>query len=253
MIQLRKILKLNNFVEPLKESSRLENPILTNEISNSPIEPINESINVSSNELTNESINESASMKKVQVTIESIKDIAQRTLNSAETISRAAINSFQTIIRKDQNLTNKFNVPSESNTDSPMIQEINKIPIQKIIEEEQILIRTPEIIDELIEIDVDHNLIEEQTQDIDEINKELIILQEIVVDLNKMLGIQGEKLIEIEEKLEVSDVNIQQGNIALQVAEKIEIKTKTVVGKIIAISVATVGVVGTGIILAFIL
>lgn len=98
---------------------------------------------------------------------------------------------------------------------------------------------------QLVEINIDHEIAKETKRGFIEITEELTGLKELMLELNGMVGVQGEQLQEIEQQVEVSKNSVEQGTIDLNITDKILAKEKKFPAKIIAIIVAGVGILGT--------
>jgi cytoskeletal protein RodZ len=74
-----------------------------------------------------------------------------------------------------------------------------------------------------------------------------------MTDLNKILGIQGETLVKAESHVKIAVINAEKANINLDLSTKEKVKSYKFVGKIMALTLTTVGIIGTTIILAIII
>jgi len=96
-------------------------------------------------------------------------------------------------------------------------------------------------LEELKELDeVDNRLIEEQNQDIKNIESDLQALNELFVDVNNLVGEQGEQLNVVEDHVISSDIQVQKGTEELTVAAKYQ---KSARKKIILIIVGVVVII----------
>jgi len=88
--------------------------------------------------------------------------------------------------------------------------------------------------------EVDNRLIEEQNQDIKNIESDLQALNELFVDVNNLVGEQGEQLNVVEDHVISSDIQVQKGTEELTVAAKYQ---KSARKKIILIIVGVVVII----------
>lgn len=114
-------------------------------------------------------------------------------------------------------------------------------------------------IDQDKEINVNSAIIQERNKEIKQLTRDLDHLQEMLSELNKTLGIQsreirsgnvfplsqGEQLEKVESNVQIISVNTEQSVAQLDSAVKENVDNNALIEKIIAGSLATVGVVGT--------
>lgn len=123
--------------------------------------------------------------------------------------------------------------------------------IEDMLNEEQCIIsRSGSLVllttlDESKQINVDDAIVQERNKEIKQLKRDLGDLQDMLLELNKMLGIQGEQLEKVESNVETTSVNTEQAVVQLDSAVKEKVENNALIAKIIAGSLATVGVVGT--------
>lgn len=97
----------------------------------------------------------------------------------------------------------------------------------------------------LLENNVDENLIKEQNKELGELTGELRELKELMAEFNGVFEMQDESLVKIKKEIETAYDNTGTGLIKLQTAsEQTSIK-----GKIIAVTITTLGVIAAVIVL----
>lgn len=95
------------------------------------------------------------------------------------------------------------------------------------------------------EITVDDSIVQESNKEIKQLTRDLVHLQDMLSDLNSILVIHREKLDKVESNVETTIINTEKSVIQLDSAVKEKVNGDELVTKIIAASLATVGVIGT--------
>lgn len=123
--------------------------------------------------------------------------------------------------------------------------------LEDVLKEEQLLLsRSGSLVlltalDPDKEITVDDAIVQERNKEIKQLTRDLVDLQDMLSELNSILGIQGEKLDKVESNVETTIINTEKAVVQLDSAVKEKVHGDALVTKIIAASLATVGVIGT--------
>lgn len=92
---------------------------------------------------------------------------------------------------------------------------------------------------------VNDAIIQERNEELVKLTDDLSCLHDMMLELDNILGIQGSQLDKVESNVETTFVNVEDGVVHLDSAVEEKVSADGLITKIIAGSLATVGVVGT--------